>query len=233
MKIIVISYPKKVDNEIDIINQLFENGLENFHLRKPNYSKKQIVKFLNLIPYIYRNRIVIHSHYDLCTEYDLKGVHFTSKYYSLKSDIKNFLNNNDKIDFNTIHHKSRSFHNFHNLINCKEKFNYVFLSPVFDSISKKNYNSVFSLKINLKGSLSKVIIPVMALGGVNINNIEEAKEFGFKGVGLLGTIWKNDNPVESFLKIREKCEKLKELDNKENYEPVYIPKNNTRKFNTQ
>jgi thiamine-phosphate pyrophosphorylase len=69
---------------------------------------------------------------------------------------------------------------------------YLFLSPVFDSISKENYNSRFpeSLLCDLK---SKGIIneKVIALGGVNKHNISKVKDYGFGGAAVLGALWED------------------------------------------
>src|SRR3972149_4312026 len=73
--IIVISNPAAIAKEHAIINQLFDEGLEIFHLRKKGFSENEIKKFIELIPEKYFNRIVLHSHYRLAKEYNLKGIH--------------------------------------------------------------------------------------------------------------------------------------------------------------
>ena len=77
------------------------------------------------------------------------------------------------------------------------------LSPIFDSISKKNYSPAFSQRqlilINEKTENS-----IYALGGVDVSHIQTAKNDGFKGVVLYGSIWKNESDkVVAFREIAD------------------------------
>ncbi len=80
MKLIVISSPKKNPSEPEIVTQLFKNGLEIFHLRKPGFSQKELEEYLNLIPGEFFNRIVIHSYHKLAVKYNLRGIHLTRRH---------------------------------------------------------------------------------------------------------------------------------------------------------
>ena len=62
-------------------------------------------------------------------------------------------------------------------------YDYVTLSPIFDSISKQGYKSAFKLmelKNKIKGK------KVVALGGVTPDKFSYLKSIGFKGAALLG-----------------------------------------------
>ncbi len=48
---------------------------------------------------------------------------------------------------------------------------------------------------------------VIALGGVNIEKIEQVMDMGFDGMALLGGIWKSGNPIAQFKNIKEECER--------------------------
>ncbi|HXD94336.1 MAG TPA: thiamine phosphate synthase, partial [Bacteroidia bacterium] len=81
----------------------------------------------------------------------------------------------------------------------RRKYEYVFLSPVFDSISKTGYKSNFDLE-NLKPFLKKHK-NVIALGGVNTKNIELIKQVGFSGAAFIGAVWQNKNPAKSYKEL--------------------------------
>ena len=68
---------------------------------------------------------------------------------------------------------------------------YVFLSPIFDSISKENYQSNFDL-IELKEDLKNVNDKIIALGGVTLSNVVDLKTAGFDGYAQLGDFWNNE-----------------------------------------
>ncbi len=66
----------------------------------------------------------------------------------------------------------------------------MFLSPVFDSISKPGYGSRFSTE-ELREAAGKGLInaKVYALGGVDPSRFAELEALGFGGVALLGAAW--------------------------------------------
>ncbi len=194
--IIVISNPSTIKDEQTIIHQLFDEGLEIFHVRKKEYSEKEMRIFIEQIPYNYFKRIVLHSQFHLAEEYNLKGIHVPVNF--------------NREDANGS--KSISFHSLDEIEKCKKKFDYGFLSPVFDSISKAGYKSNFNfpelklfLKNRIKSSNNRAEERhIIALGGIEEDKIDTIKELGFSGIALLGAIWQSKDPVEKFKKIKEK-----------------------------
>ncbi|GAB4278273.1 MAG: hypothetical protein Kow0068_01830 [Marinilabiliales bacterium] len=179
MKLVVISYPKNFADETHFVIRLFQNGLKYFHLRKPGFSEWKIREFLIKIPQQYHNRIVIYDYFHLVKEFNLKGIHFNRKTIHLYKDYEN-LNC----------HKSYSAHYFDELIKYDGLFDYMFISPVFDSISKNNYHSSFNydeLKNTIKNQVKKS--EIIALGGVSPDNVKTAISIGFHGIALHGNIW--------------------------------------------
>ena len=61
MKLIVISSPLTIPEEPEIINTLFEKGLEIFHVHKPSLSKEEVKKFIHRISPRYHSKIYVHS----------------------------------------------------------------------------------------------------------------------------------------------------------------------------
>ena len=186
MQVIIISYPTIFPNEVEIVKSLFEEGLQMFHLRKPSYSYEEMEQFILQIPEKYLSKIVIHSHYSLVTKYKLKGAHFS---------LANFENQVCKYSI------SASFHSIDEIINHGMFFNYVFISPIFDSISKVGYKSsicVNDLNIYLNQKSSRTT--VFALGGVDEDKIEVLKHLGFDGFALLGAIWNEENQLGEIIK---------------------------------
>ena len=188
--IILISNPAPVNDEHEIISQLFNDGLYIFHLRKKEFQENEMRTFIENIPQKFRERIVLHSHYHLAAEFGLKGIHVPAVYAG-------------GMPAGTL---SVSFHSPEEIQKSELPFDYCFLSPVFDSISKEGYKSRFNsdeLRLFLKDRKEKII----ALGGMDEDKIETVKSLGFSGIALLGAIWQNENPVEKFKRIRERWQK--------------------------
>lgn len=207
MNIIVISSPQQELNESSLINALFEHGLEIFHLRKPTYSPYETEALVQAIDVKYRKRVVLHQHYELAEKYHLRGIHFTGHY------IKN---NPDKLSnwYQTVQaHKmtmSSSKHQLIELTALEVPYDYVFLSPVFDSISKVGYKSSFG---DLKSvDKYKNTTQIVALGGISLDKIDQVKRMGFDGAAVLGTIWQQPTKaVAAFMELKAAWEKKDQI----------------------
>lgn len=206
MKLIVYSSADKFHSETDPVTEMFEEGLEIFHLRKPKFTSKELSEYLDLIPKKYHNRIVLHTHHKLAKKYKLKGVHIT------RAHRKKKYSSNFKLRLLRLKHPtwciSRSCHRIQSLNDLSFGYNYVMLSPLYDNISLTTHAGIFS-KRGLKSTLEKKNIEVIAMGGVDESKFKELIELGFSGVALLGAIWNGESsPVETFLSAKNKLEEL-------------------------
>lgn len=186
--LIIISPEKDLKNELSILNQLFEAGLECFHLRKPTKNKEEVVAYLNQIDSKFHQKIVLHIFHELVNEFNLKGIHFSEsmRIQHIDHPSKYFINLN--MFGKTI---SSSFHEIKEVEDCYFEFDYHFLSPVFDTISKENYHG-------RNFNVTEVDKDIIALGGITTENINQIKDLGYKGAAVLGSLWNSENPVEYF-----------------------------------
>ena len=84
-------------------------------------------------------------------------------------------------------------------------FDYVFLSPIFNSISKPGYNAAFTQEQLLQAAASPAFSQkVYALGGVSAENLPQVSRMGFAGAVLLGDVWQAPSPVQRFSQLLEK-----------------------------
>ncbi len=200
--IIVMSDTKDIDDEHIIINELFESGLEILHIRKPKYSTQEMRTYIEKINKKYRNRIVIHSHHELSVSLKLKGIHLTERHRR-----KNFFRSWFMMQWIKFKRPdiaiTASYHSPNSLLKNNPGYTYIFLSPIFDSISKIGYKNTFN-DDTLEVALRKTTFNVIALGGVDYTKLEKVKEFGFIGCALVGSIWHTQYPVAEFKKIIDK-----------------------------
>jgi thiamine-phosphate pyrophosphorylase len=198
---IVITNPITTANEINIIHSLFENGLELLHIRKPDFSVAEIKVYLSEIKPNFRQQLVLHSHHHLAEKFDINRIHFS------ESERKKTLMLFGKFLFETYKtkgfHLSTSVHTVEDFNALDNTFEYAFLSPIFPSISKENYSSKTDLFEAIKNR-TNYATKLIALGGIESKNTEEALENGFDNLALLGTIWNQNNPLENF----KSCQKI-------------------------
>ena len=79
MKLILITPPTYFVEENKIITDLFDEGLDILHLRKPDTIPMYAERLLSLIPEQYHKRIVVHDHFYLKEEFKLKGIHLSQR----------------------------------------------------------------------------------------------------------------------------------------------------------
>ncbi|MGL5684081.1 MAG: thiamine phosphate synthase [Marinifilaceae bacterium] len=190
MKKIVITSPIAIANETTICNELLHRGVDYIHLRRPGALKADFVQFLELIDPRYRHRVMLHNHFELSKIYSC-GVHL------------NKANRHLYPDYNHCSTLSTSCHSFAEVETLPFTPDYILLSPIFDSISKKEYNSNFNQE-ELRSWLSNrstTLCPIIALGGIDFHNVQKCTELGFSGFALLGAIWSNTNAMANFNRI--------------------------------
>ncbi len=186
MKYIVLTPPDDIPNEINRIHSLFnDDNLQILHLHKPNYNLNDLKNYIKKINAQYHSRIVLHAYPQFLSEqhplnelsFKLKGIHLPERVRQERMPLPS--------NFKVI---STSFHELDVLINNAENYEYVFLSPIFNSISKKGYNAAFDMD-ELKAGLAKSNHAVIALGGMDKDKQEVISELGFAGMGVLGSVW--------------------------------------------
>lgn len=176
MKIIAITTPNFIECEASVIPHLLQLGVDLVHIRKPSATSEQMALLLDSLSTWCYDQLVVHDCLELANKYNLKGVHLNRRNHTVPDNFKGSV--------------SMSCHSLEEVEIKKDMADYVFLSPIFNSISKNGYNSAFS-KEELHNAMKQGTIDkkVIALGGVSLANIETVKDLGFGGAALLGDIW--------------------------------------------
>ena len=172
---IVITSPSFMGGEVVFLRRLLAHGADFVHLRKPGATADDCARLLDSMTAEERAHIVIHDFFELAVPYGLHGIHLNSRRSSVPEGFAG--------------HVSRSCHSLEEVKLWKPSCDYVFLSPIFDSVSKEGYCSAFSPEA-LGRACSDGIIDgkVIALGGVTPDRIREVRSFGFGGAAMLGCV---------------------------------------------
>ena len=204
MQLILFTSNDKFRSEIYIVIKLLEGGLETLHIKKPNFSRKQLSTYIGQIPKKFHNRLVIHSHYSLLIKYNLKGIHL-SRAIRKKTNYKNIL----VFLINTIAKQktiSCSCHSVEKLLELPNYYSYVLLSPIFKN---GELNGEFNLNA-LANIIPQLAFEVHASSGINLSNLETIQNIGFHGFATMGSIWFNDEkqPISHFKDFTNKLTTL-------------------------
>lgn len=188
-KLIVLTAPEFLPGETRIIPALLEQGADLIHLRKPDATAEELAAWLDAVPARLHPRIVLHDHFALADRYRIGGLHLNARNAEAPAGYCGSL--------------SRSCHSLAEVAAWKPRCRYVFLSPVYDSISKTGYTSAFAREeLELARQAGILDDQVIGLGGIGTANLAELLLTGFGGAALLGTLWKKYSPEDPSLLIR-------------------------------
>lgn len=177
-------YP--VPGEANTVTTLLDSGIDYVHLRHPDAIEAEMRQLIEAIPGRLHSRLRLHSHFALVDAYGLAGAHLNSRNPSYTGS------------HGTV---TRSCHSLAEVADA-DKFEYITLSPVSDSISKQGYNAAISL-----ADFAKMQPPtrVIALGGVTPDSFAALHDAGFAGAAMLGYIW----GAKSASELAEKLKTIK------------------------
>lgn len=173
---IAITNPEPVDSEALLIRLVLNAGWDYVHIRHPHSSSSEVRKIIEGIPQSLHCRLRIHGHFELINEFNLGGIH-----------LNNRCPNSPRLYTGLI---SKSCHSVSEVI-AAAQCDYVFLSPIFSSISKPGYGgNSFSpdelSKINNYNTPS-----VIALGGITPQTARLLDYGIFDGYAVLGSLLGN------------------------------------------
>ena len=199
MNLIVITKPDFFPGESEAVNSLFGCGMPKLHLRKPGADELKLRAWLKSILPEYRSRIVLHDHFELCREFYSGGIHLNSRNPSAPEGL---LEEYPSLSL------SRSCHSLDEVKDALRSvptghrdYDYVFLSPIFDSISKQGYGKAFTREELQKAKKEGIIgSRTYALGGVELNRLPALRTLGFGGAAVLGALW-NAPDREHYLRL--------------------------------
>lgn len=185
--VIAITQDKALPNEAALCVQLLELGVHSVHIRKPAWSTKQLIELIREIPEQYRKQLVIHRDPDAAMTTGVRGLHLP--YQDLIGG---------RISLPPNLSLSASVHSWEEAHIAMKLCSYCFISPVYDSISKKGYIANPGLN-DVPPSLKQK--QIYALGGIRPSNCSEAIDKGYAGVATLGHLWAE--PGEVVLRARQ------------------------------
>jgi len=190
--LILISNPTRLVEEATLINHFFDEGLDLFHIRKPQDSEQDVKSLIEKIDSKYHMQISLHQHHELADNYGINRLHFNE--YLRRDQAKEVA----QILKNKGYQLSTSVHSAEDFELLNNTFSYSLIGPVFDSISKPGY---IAKGDDLIASFQKSTKAV-AIGGIQASNIHRLKG-RFDGVAILGAVWCSETPISNFLQIRK------------------------------
>ncbi len=181
---IAITPPDIFQDEASFIVAILDAGWDYVHLRHPGATITDVGRIIESIPQRYHKKLKLHGHFELTNEFNLGGLHLNRRSPYVPALYSGKL--------------SRSCHSVDETRDT-DRYEYVTLSPIFDSVSKAGYNAAFKADELMSIPTRKII----ALGGIIPDRIEEVMKYPFAGIAVLGFLFSAKNVDELRQRINE------------------------------
>ncbi|MFO7867842.1 MAG: thiamine phosphate synthase [Bacteroidales bacterium] len=163
--------------------RMFENGIKWVQIRMKNNTKQEIIQQARIVlEYAkkYNATVIINDHIDICKEVGAHGVHVglqdvsvaeARKYLGAHSIIGGTANRIEDIEWHT-----------------RNGADYIGLGPFRYTTTKKNLSPIIGLEgyTSLVAEIHtrNITIPIVAVGGITMNDISPIQATGIYGVAL-------------------------------------------------
>lgn len=169
------------------------------HKNKPIEEVRTLAKMVQKICKAYDATFIINDHLQVASEINADGVHLGLEDISVVEARKLFKNKIIGGTANTLEDV---------LQRVNEKCDYIGLGPFRFTTTKEKISPILGIegyqKILKELKNRNIDIPIYAIGGIEIEDIEKLKQAGVYGVALSGLITRHDNP-EILFKSKEIC----------------------------
>ena len=194
---LVTDHRNTTDEEfLNIIEEAIKGGTTIVQLREKTASTKEFYQLaLNVkeITSKYDVPLLINDRIDIALAVDSDGVHIGQD--DMPADIARKIIGKDKIlgvSASTVAEAKKAE---------ADGADYIGSGAVFPTATKDDADSVS--KLQLKEIVHSIDIPVVAIGGITLENADTLKDTGIAGFSVVSAIMSADNPKEASQKLRE------------------------------
>jgi len=174
---------------VAVIERALEGGVKAVQLRERDISTKalfELAKGLRTLTERYNARLFINDRVDIALAVNADGVHLGQKGFSPKDVREIFDGSRFLIGVST--------HSLKEAMAAEEDgADFITLGPVFHTPSKAIYGEPLGVD-TIKEVKGKVRVPILAIGGIKMDNLSVVMEAGADGVAVISAIMGADDP---------------------------------------
>ena len=171
---------------LDALEEALQGGVRSLQLREKSLDPKDLLKLaLEVKPLVqrYDTKLIINDRADIAVMAGADGVHLTEASVQA-SEVKN--NFPDLVIGVSTHSLEGA------RLAETQGADFITFSPIYETPSKTSYGPPQGLD-PLRQVTQSVRLPVLALGGINLNRVPECLEHGAFGVAVISDIWDSAN----------------------------------------
>ncbi len=191
-KLYLISDRLGCQNLYSTVEESFKGGLRMFQLREKDLSSRELLELardFRELSHRFNALLIINDRLDIALAVGADGIHvgINSMPVPIIKNTLSRLNQDMMIGYSA-----------HSLDEALKVMTYgvdwITYSPIFDTPSKKSFGPPQGVD-SLIEVINRVDIPVFALGGIKVHNIEKLKHTGVHGLAVISEIISTDDPM--------------------------------------
>ena len=172
----------------EVLESAFRGGIPAVQVREKDLSGRELYELCEKVRNLARAhgaKVLVNDRIDLALALDLDGVHLGVAGFPI-AEARALLGPDRVIGAST-----------HSLAEARAAeqagADFITFGPVFATPSKAGYGPAKGIKA-LQEAVSGVSVPVFALGGVGLSNLEEVRSAGAFGVAMISAVSAADDP---------------------------------------
>jgi thiamine-phosphate pyrophosphorylase len=189
---LVLFTPNDGSWDVKTVRRLLDAGLSRLHVQaRRDWQLRDYEKFVKSLPDGFHPRVVLEDHAELVLARRLGGYQLRAGQRAPRRWPKEGV-------------LAAKCHSYDELRQSDRSCRYVFLAPVFESVSKRDHRprrTTREFQVIVQRWKAEGGCPAYALGGITPRTAEKARELGFDGVGFIGSVWRDADPVRAFIEI--------------------------------
>lgn len=202
-KLQYISQGNTVEEQLFNIRKALDNGCEWIQLRFKNASTAElfdVAETAKILCDVFSSYLIINDNVHLAQQLDADGVHVGLT--DMNVAAARTILGREKI----IGATANTFEDIQNHI--ENGCNYIGFGPFQFTATKEKLSPILGVEgyrnIIEKMKAKKIQIPIYAIGGIQLTNVENIMETGVHGIAVSGLITQSENPSELITQLNEK-----------------------------
>lgn len=196
-KLHYVSQGQTPKDHIENIQKACSSGAELVQLRLKGFSEKKILQCAEQAREItnhFQTRLIINDHYKIAKTIKADGVHLG------KTDTCPTVARKTLYSWQLVGGTANTLKDCQTLL--KKEVDYIGLGPFKYTNTKTNLSPVLGLEGYTKIiDTLKTNTPILAIGGITIDDVAAILDTGISGIAISGTITKNFNAITTFHKL--------------------------------
>ena len=202
-KLHYISQGNTVEEQLHNIHKALDNGCHWIQLRFKNQNALEVFTLAEAVKMLckeYLATFIINDNVHLAKQLDADGVHLGLS--DMKVEEARLILGTTKIIGGT----ANTFEDV--LQRTTENCDYIGLGPFQFTATKQNLSPILGLKgyrlIIQQMKIKNIQIPIYAIGGITLENVEDLMETGIQGIAVSGLITQSKNQSQLIKQLNDK-----------------------------